>query len=107
MTQKELKRLKRAELLELLVEQVAEVESLREQLRQAEAALEKRELLQRQAGTLAEAALYINQVFAAADRTAEDYLNNVRRLAEEGAQEEPVQEELELPLPEESGALVP
>ncbi len=40
------------------------------------------------AGSLAEAALRLNQVFEAADAAARQYLDNVRRLAEEGKLEE-------------------
>ena len=36
------------------------------------------------AGSLAEAALKLNDVFEAADRAAQQYLENVRRMAEEG-----------------------
>ena len=81
MTDKELRRLRRSELLELLVDQAQEMEKLRAQLEEAQKALESRELMISQAGTLAEAALRINQVFEAADQAARDYLDNVKALA--------------------------
>lgn len=78
MTDKQLKKLKRVELLELLVEQSSEMEELREKLRQAEAALEKRDLKLQNAGSMAEAALSLREVFEAADLAAGDFLNGVR-----------------------------
>ena len=89
MTDRELRKLKRVELLELLVEQAAEMEELRRELKEAREALQNREILLAESGTLAEAALRINEVFAAADRAAQDYLHNVRAIAarrEEAAQ---------------------
>lgn len=81
MTEKELRKLKRVELLELLVEQAAEMDALRAELEEARQALKNREISLQEAGTLAEAALRINEVFAAADRAAQDYLHNVQALA--------------------------
>lgn len=80
MTDKELRKLKRVELLELLVEQAAEMEQLRHELEETRRALKNREIMLEESGTLAEAALRINEVFAAADRAAQDYLENVRAL---------------------------
>lgn len=78
MTDQELKKLKRVELLELLVEQAAEMEVLQNQLRETQAALESRQLMLAEAGSIAEAALGLNQVFSAADQAARDYLDNVQ-----------------------------
>lgn len=89
MTDKELRKLKRVELLELLVEQAAEMDQLRRELEEARQALKNREILLEEAGTLAEAALRINEVFAAADRAAQDYLMNVRTLAARRAEAAP------------------
>lgn len=83
MQDKELRKLKRVELLELLVEQATEIEKLRQELEEAQQALERRELMVSQCGSLAEAALKINEVFAAADRAARDYLNNVRAMGQQ------------------------
>ncbi len=83
MTDKELKRLSRGELLEMLLIQIEENEGLRKSLADAEAALADRTIQIREAGSLAEAALRLNQVFEAADRAAGQYLENIRRMAEE------------------------
>ena len=89
MTEKELRKLKRVELLELLVEQAAEMDALRAELEEARQALKNREISLQEAGTLAEAALRINEVFAAADRAAQDYLHNVQALAARKSGEAP------------------
>ena len=83
MTDKELHRLSRKELLEMLLAQTQENEKLKEELRRAERQLSDRRLLQENAGSMAEAAMRLNAVFEAADRAAQQYLENVRRLAEE------------------------
>lgn len=84
MTDKELRRLSRAELLEMLLAQVEENERLKARLEEAERALKDRRLAVSRAGSLAEASLQLNDVFAAADRAARQYVENVQRLAREG-----------------------
>lgn len=84
MTDRELRRLSRAELLEMLLAQVEENERLKARLEEAERALEDRRLAVSRAGSLAEASLQLNDVFAAADRAARQYVENVQRLAREG-----------------------
>lgn len=80
MTDRELRRLSRGELLELLLSQTREVESLRAQLREAEEKLRSRELTLASAGSIAQAAMELNGVFEAAQRAADQYLENVRNL---------------------------
>ena len=91
MTEKELRKLKRVELLELLVEQATEMEELRSQLEEARRALADREILLKKAGSIAEAALALNQVFEAADRAARDYVNSVKAACDRQAREHPEQ----------------
>lgn len=81
MTDKELRRLSRAELLKMLLAQTEENQKLKKQLQEAKDALAERQIAIDNAGTLAEAALALNGVFAAADEAARQYLENVRRLA--------------------------
>lgn len=83
MTEKELRRLSRRELLEMLITRTIENERLTEELQQARKELSDRELIQDRAGSMAEAALQLNGVFEAADRAARQYLENIRRMAEE------------------------
>lgn len=88
MTDKELRRLSRAELLQMLIAQVEENEKLRKSLEEAQAQLNKRQIAIENSGTLAEAALKLNGVFEAADKAAKQYLENMERLAGKGSGEE-------------------
>ena len=63
MTDKELKKLKRSELLEIMIAQSKEIDTLRAQLAAAQKKLRDRELNVAKAGSLAEASLSIFKVF--------------------------------------------
>lgn len=86
MKQKELKRLTRAELLEMLLAQTQESERLRERLETAQAQLADRDLKLSQAGDLAQAAMAVNGVMEAAQAAAKQYLDNIDRMRREIAQ---------------------
>ena len=77
MTEKELRKLNRAELLELLLELSRENETLQAQLKQTEAALSDRRLQMEEAGSIAEAALRLSGIFEAAQEAADQYLSSV------------------------------
>ncbi len=83
MKDKKLKRLRRAELLELLLEQTRETERLRERLAEAEIALTQRFLKLREAGDLAHAVVAINNVMEDAQKAAQQYLDNIAAMEEE------------------------
>lgn len=83
MTTRDLRKLSRGELMELLLAQGKEIQVLKERLDKAEKALENREIQLRASGTLAEAALRLNGVFEAADKACQQYMENVQRLARE------------------------
>lgn len=85
MSDQDLKKLSRAELLELLVIQSKEIDSLRSRLDQAEAKLVSRDIAIADAGSIAEAALTLNNVFAAAEAASQQYLDNVRLLCQKQA----------------------
>lgn len=82
MTDKELKKLRRVELLELLLDQAIEMERLQKQLEQAQEALACRQLQMKEAGSMADAALRLNDIFSSADRAAQDYLDSIRAMQE-------------------------
>lgn len=82
MTEKELKRLSRANLLELLLEQSEQMEDLQKKLEQAEQKLESKEIFLQEAGSIAEASLRLNGVFEAAQAAGQQYLDNIKRLSE-------------------------
>lgn len=83
MTEKELRRLSRAELLEMLLAQTEENRQLKKELQEAEEALENRRIAIEESGTMAEAALRLNGVFEAADRAVQQYLENKERAMRE------------------------
>ncbi len=73
MTTKELRRMSRSRLLQLLIAQMEENQRLRRQL-------DNRQLVIETSGSLAEAALKISGVFEAADAAAQIYLESVERV---------------------------
>lgn len=81
MTDKELRRLSRSELLEMLIAQTEENDRLKIRLEQAEAQLRDRRIAIDKAGSLAEAALSLNGVFRAAEAAAQQYLENIQRIS--------------------------
>lgn len=86
MTDQELKKLRRSDLLELLIAQEKENDQLREKVAQLEARLADRKIELEKAGSIAEASMQINGVFRAAQDAAAQYLENIQRLS--GRQEE-------------------
>lgn len=78
MTEKELRRLSRREMLELLIEQGKKVNQLQAQLDAANARLESRQILLASAGSIAEAALKLNHIFEDAQAAADQYLENIK-----------------------------
>lgn len=77
MVEKELKKLSRRELLEILIMQSKRVEKLEAQLEEANKKLDDRRIRLEKVGSIAEAALALNNVFEAAQIAAEQYLENV------------------------------
>lgn len=77
MTDKELKKLSRAELLEMLLIQTKEVEQLREELADAKEQLAQRQLRLEQCGSIAQAALEVSGIFETAQAAANQYLESV------------------------------
>lgn len=82
MTENDIKKLSRTDLLELLIAQAEECEGLKQKLSQAEAKLEDRRLVFDDCGSIAEASLRINGIFQLAQKTADEYLENVKDYTE-------------------------
>ena len=85
MKEKELRRLKRVELLDMLIErgrlvdaQAEEIRELKEQCEELNRKLEERMVSLEKAGSIAEASLRIAKVFMAAEDAAKIYLENLR-----------------------------
>ena len=79
MTDKELKKLSRSELLDMLIYQAEENKKLRDELEGARLELLKREIAIEKAGTLAEASMYMSGLFDSADNAAKIYLENIEQ----------------------------
>lgn len=77
MTDQELRRLSRKDLLELLLVQEKKRTALERELAETKAQLEKRNIQIEQAGSIAEAALQLNGVFDAAQAAVQQYQENV------------------------------
>jgi hypothetical protein len=82
MTEQELRKLRRVDLLELLLDLTKENEILRAQLDQARNQLASRSIAIEKSGSLAEAALRLNGVFEAAQAACEQYTLNLRQRME-------------------------
>ena len=83
MSNNEVKRLNRAELLELLLAERKRNEALEQECQRLKEQLADRELRVERAGSLAEAAISVNAVLEAADAAAAQYLENLQHRSEE------------------------
>ena len=83
MTDKQFQHLRRAELLQLLLEIEEENELLAAENRSLRDKLNSRELRLSEIGSMAEGAMQISGVFDAAQKAADLYLENVRRACAE------------------------
>ena len=83
MTDKELKKLSRADLLELLLLQTKETEQLKQKILEMEGELEQRQLRLVAVGSLAEAMVAVNGVMEAAQAAADQYLENITTMEKE------------------------
>lgn len=87
MADKELQKLKRGDLLEVLLEQSRAIDDLKLQLQEKDdmiaslnKKLEERNIDIQEAGTIAEASFKLNGVFDAAEKAAQQYLENLKAL---------------------------
>ena len=87
MTNKEIRRLSKIQILTLLHQQEEEIERLSALNNQLTNELESRTLKIEETGSLAQAALTINGVFQAAQDAADQYLDNIKIIQEEKTKE--------------------
>ncbi len=89
MTEKQLRKLSRAELLEILVQQTKRNDSLEaelaelktayeEKINEYEALLERKNIAIEESGSIAEASLKLSGIFEAAQQAADVYIENIR-----------------------------
>lgn len=81
MTEKELKRLSRVELLALLLDEVQKNEEITAKVSDLESRLASKELKIEKAGSIAEAALQLNGIFEAAEASVQQYMENIQKLS--------------------------
>ena len=83
MTEKDLKKLNRYQLLELLIFQTERADKLQLQLEEAQKQLDERELKIESLGSIAEASLQLGGVFQCAQDAADLYIRSAQQKAEE------------------------
>ena len=86
-SQNPLRKLSKLQLLELLAQQERELQTLRKELAEKEAALADRRIQMESAGSIAEAAVDITNVFSAAQTTANLYLHEISCMKEDTERE--------------------
>ena len=83
MTDKEFKRLNRAQLIDIIYQLQLQLDKVNEEKRELEGELADKRLRLSAAGNIAEAALEINDCFRSAQNAAEQYLNEIKAIREE------------------------
>ncbi len=83
MSGRELNKLSRAQLLEMLLDAAKENDSLREEVAALKAQLDERRITIEQSGSLAEAALKLSGIFEAADEAVKIYTESIKKLSGE------------------------
>lgn len=81
MNERDLKKLGRSDLLEILLEQSRELDECRAQLERANQRLAEREIALTKSGSIAEAALQLNGVFEAAENACAQYMDNIKNMS--------------------------
>lgn len=79
----DLSKLKKKDLLEIMLRQGEEIDSLRAQVADLQAKLDNRNFEFSQIGNIAEASLVVTNIFEEAQKAAVVYLQNVKRLAKQ------------------------
>ena len=85
MNEKELRKMNKIELLKLLLEMSKEKERLEDELEAANEKLKNRMIVIEKAGSIAEAAMELNNIFEVAQRTANQYLESVAAMCNDKA----------------------
>ena len=78
----DLSKLKKKDLLEIMLKQGEEIDALRAQVRDLQEKLDNKNFELSQIGNIAEASLVVTNVFEEAQKAAVVYLQNVKRIAD-------------------------
>jgi cell division septum initiation protein DivIVA len=82
MTDRELRRLSRAELLEIMLEQSREIDRLKARVDELSRQVQEKKIILSECGSIAEAALKLNHIFEAAQKAADQYVHSVKSFYE-------------------------
>lgn len=83
MAEKELRKMSRSELVDIIYALKNDEELLEQERNSLQEALENRRIEIENAGSIAEAALSLNRVFASAQQAADDYVLSAKKMSEE------------------------
>jgi len=83
MLEKEVRKLRKRQLVQIVMEQDRAMAELQQQLELANQKLADRKIVMEESGSIAEAALQINGVFEAANAAAQQYIENIQRMEAE------------------------
>ena len=81
-----LKKLSRAELLEMLIAEEKRIDQLEKELEEAREALKDRAIKIENAGSIAEAALKLSGIFEAAQEAVDQYVENIEQITRQRAE---------------------
>lgn len=80
MIDKKIKKMKRRELLEILVVQSKKIDILEKELKETKEKLNNKKVIISKAGSIAEASLKLNNIFEIAQKTADEYLESIKNM---------------------------
>lgn len=83
MEKQDLRKLKRKDLLELLLKQATRIKELEDEVLKLNEELNSKKILIKESGSIAEASLKLNHMFEDAQKSIDDYVNNVKAKYEE------------------------
>ena len=86
--QKDVKKMARKDLLELLVAQSKKIDELEQELEETKTLLNSKQIMITEAGSIAEASLRLNKIFELAQQAADQYLDNIKNLNEKKKEKE-------------------
>jgi len=79
---KDIKKMSRRDLLEVLVLQSKKIDELQEELNKTSELLNTKQIMISEAGNIAEASLKLNKIFEVAQTSAEQYLESIKAIEE-------------------------
>lgn len=78
MTEKELKKMSRLQLLQIMYDQSAEIDKLQEKVKKLEQTLEERQTMSKETGSIAEVSSKLNGIFQETQKVTNQYIENIK-----------------------------